>query len=474
MEARPADLPPGDRPLSDLPAADLPAADATARGRRGRTPFHGWKVVRAGLAVQTLQGSLMQQSYGSYAVVLKAEFGWSSTLLSAAYSLNRLESGLLGPVHGWALQRYGVKRVMQFGTVIMSIGLMLFSQLQDASQFFIFYLIAAIGASLSGFLTVVTATVQWFERKRSTALAISQAGFAVGGLTTPLLVWCFDTFGWRATAFGTGVLCFVTLMPLSFVFGPTPATINQPLDGLSDEEAAELDSRRVAQRARVSQVHFTARQAVRTRAFWMISLGHSSALLVVGAVMAHLQLYLTQDHGFSAQGAARVAAVLPLVQLFGQVGGGFLGDRISKQLIVVVAMVGHVAGLLLLAFATANWMIWLFIPLHGLAWGVRGPLMQAMRADYFGSASFGQIMGISSLIIMIGQIGGPLLAGWLDDSTGSYRIGFAVVAVMASLGMAFFALATPPAAPPLAEDPPDGLDATDDGTAPQGASLPTG
>ncbi|MFN0027614.1 MAG: MFS transporter [Acidimicrobiales bacterium] len=412
--------------------------------------FRGWRVVRAGLAVQTLQGALMQQAYGSYAVALRGEFGWSSTILSAAYSLNRLESGLLGPVHGWALQRFGVRRVMQFGTVVMAAGLMLFSQINSVGTFFGFYLIAAIGASLSGFLTVVTATVQWFERKRSTALAISQAGFAVGGLSAPLLVWCFDVFGWRATSFATGVVILVTLLPLSMVFGSTPESTGQPVDGLSAAQAAELDSRRGAHRARVSKVHFTAAQAVRTRAFWMISLGHSSALLVVGAVMAHLQLYLTEDHDFSRTGAATVAAILPLVQLVGQFGGGYLGDRISKQVIVVVAMVGHVTGLLLLAFATHNWMIWAFIPLHGLAWGVRGPLMQAMRADYFGSGSFGQIMGISSLIIMIGQIGGPLLAGWLDDTTGSYRIGFAVVAIMASLGMVFFALATPPPPPSLA------------------------
>ncbi len=417
------------------------------RARADRPPFHGWRVVNAGLAVQTLQGGLMQQAYGSYAVVLKAEFGWSSTLISAAYSLNRLESGLLGPVHGWALQRFGARKVMQVGTVLMAVGLVLFSRIQNPTQFFGFYLLAAIGASLSGFLTVVTATVQWFERKRSTALAISQAGFAVGGLTTPLLVWCFDTFGWRATAAGTGVIAFVTLLPLSLVFGSTPASLGQQVDGLTPEEAAELDTRRSAHRARVSSVPFTAAQAVRTRAFWMISLGHSAALLVVGAVMAHLQLYLTQDHGFSPQRAAVVAAILPMVQLVGQFGGGFLGDRISKQAIVVVAMVGHVAGLLLLAFATSVWMIWLFIPLHGLAWGVRGPLMQAMRADYFGSASFGQIMGISSMIIMLGQIGGPLLAGWLDDTTGSYRIGFIVVALMASMGMVFFALATPPKPP---------------------------
>jgi MFS family permease len=445
----PAGGPPG-RHLSAMhlrtagPAPSRRRPTGTTAGRRG---FHGWRVVRAGLAVQTLQGGLMQQAYGSYAVELKGEFGWSSTVISAGYSLNRLESGLLGPAHGWALKRFGVRRVMQVGAVLMATGLMLFSQVHGVGQFFGFYVVAAIGASLSGFLTVITATVQWFERKRSTALAVSQAGFAVGGVTTPLLVWCFGAFGWRATAFGTGILCLVTLIPLSFVFGPTPASLGQPVDGLSAEEVATLDAQRQAHRARVSTVHFTAAQAVRTRAFWMISLGHSSALLVVGAVMAHLQLHLTQDHGFSAQGAAQVAAALPLVQLVGQFGGGYLGDRISKQVIVVAAMVGHVVGLLLLAFATEVWMIWLFIPLHGLAWGMRGPLMQAMRADYFGAANFGQIMGISSLIIMLGQIGGPLLAGWLDDTTGSYRAGFVVVAVMASAGVAFFALATPPRAP---------------------------
>jgi sugar phosphate permease len=294
--------------------------------------------------------------------------------------------------------------------------------------------------------------VQWFERKRATALAISQSGFAVGGLSAPALAWCFEMFGWRTTAFASGAVAFLTLIPLSFVFGPTPASIGQPIDGLSPAEVEAHDRRRAAHRARVSPVSFTAAQALRTRAFWMISLGHSSALLVVGAVMAHLQLYLVQDHAFSAHQAAVVAGVLPLVQLVGQFTGGFLGDRFSKQLIVVSAMVGHVVGLLLLAFAVPQWMIWAFIPLHGLAWGVRGPLMQAMRADYFGAASFGQIMGISSLIIMLGQIGGPLLAGWMDDTTGSYQAGFVVVAALASLGVVFFALATPPR-PPVSAAP---------------------
>src|SRR5919107_1226941 len=103
------------------PVAAPQRPPSPGRGRRHR--FFGWNVVGAGLAVQTVQGGLMQQAYGTYAVALREEFGWSSTTLSAGYSLNRLESGLLGPVHGWALQRFGSRAVMQSGTVVMAVGL---------------------------------------------------------------------------------------------------------------------------------------------------------------------------------------------------------------------------------------------------------------------------------------------------------------------------------------------------------------
>jgi OFA family oxalate/formate antiporter-like MFS transporter len=88
-----------------------------------------------------------------------------------------------------------------------------------------------------------------------------------------------------------------------------------------------------------------------------------------------------------------------------------------------------------------------FAALHGLAWGIRGPLMQAIRADYFGRSSFGVIMGISTTIIMIGQIGGPLFAGFMADATGSYVTGFTVLAVLAGAGSGFFIFARRPALP---------------------------
>jgi MFS family permease len=92
-------------------------------------------------------------------------------------------------------------------------------------------------------------------------------------------------------------------------------------------------------------------------------------------------------------------------------------------------------------------MVFAFAVLHGTAWGLRGPLMQAMRADYFGRHSFGMIMGFSSMITTLGNLSGPLVAGILADRTGSYEAGFTVLAILSALASVFFLLATPPKTP---------------------------
>lgn len=405
--------------------------------------FHGWKMVAGGAAIQALHSGLQTQAFGSYAVLLQRDFGWSKTNFSAAFSLMRAESGLLGPLQGWALERYGTRLVMQLGVIVMGIGMVGFSQIQNLWQFFATMLVAAIGASLSGFLSITSATVGWFERNRAKALSLSGTGFAIGGIVTPGVVWVLRNLGWRWTAALSGIAIVVIAFPLTYLFGDSPADKGEHVDGIDPAEPIDEKPRAEG----VSDVHFTASQAIRTRAFWMISLGHGTALLVVGAVIAHLALYLTSEQGFTLQQASFVGGAMPLLQFVGQIGGGVLGDRVNKRLLASIAMIGHMIGLLLLTYATSRWMIWLFVPFHGLAWGVRGPLMQALRADYFGSTSFAKIMGLSSVIVMLGMMGGPLVAGILADRTGSYRLGFTVLALLAGAGMMFFVLATPPGAP---------------------------
>ena len=105
----------------------------------------------------------------------------------------------------------------------------------------------------------------------------------------------------------------------------------------------------------------------------------------------------------------------------------------------------HAAGMLMLTYALGLPMLIAFAMLHGIAWGLRGPFMQAIRADYFGRTSIGMIMGLSGIIIALGQIGGPLVAGALADYTGNYRLGFTLLAILAGLGSLLFVMARRPA-----------------------------
>lgn len=416
-------------------------AETTADAPRGL--FHGWKVTISGAVILALQSTLVLQAFGSYAVVLQERFGWSRTTFSIAYSFNRAESGLLGPLHGWAVQRFGTRRVIRLGAVIVTLGFLWFSQISSPLWFVVSFFVIAVGASFAGFLTVTSETVRWFERRRSKALSLLTLGIATGGLASPLVVVALTQLGWRTTAALSGVVTGGILLLLSRFFGSTPQEMGVPLDGRTDDDADEPHD--PSNNGRVSTVHLTARQAVRTSAFWYLAFGHASALLVVGSVIAHLSLYLTQEQGFTLQGASFVLAGITLVQILGMLLGGILGDRYDKRWLCSIAMFGHVAGLLLLTFASSPAMVWAFVVLHGFAWGARGPLMSAIRADYFGSTAFAQIMGYTSLILMFGMVGGPLLAGITADVTGSYRTGFTILAGLAATGSVLFALARPPA-----------------------------
>ncbi len=411
--------------------------------RSGRKIFTGWKVVGTSSVVWALQSLIWVQGYGNLAVELRTRFGWSKTFFSVAFAATRAEAALLSPAQGRALERFGITQVMRIGSVIGLVGFLGLSQVQTQRQFLAVMLFAAIGVAMTGFLTISTATVSWFERKRARALSLQTMGFALGGFAAPVIVAGYNLIGWRWTTALAGIVLSGAAWLASGITGQDREASGEPVDGIDASSVPGTERRAEG----VSDRHFTASEAFRTRAFWMISLGHGSALLVVSASMAHLALYLTEDRDFTAGKAAVLAGIVPAFQLLGTVLGGFLGDRFNKRLIAGVAMCMHAMALLLLTWVDHWAAIGAFVVLHGLAWGVRGPQMQAIRADYFGATDFARIMGWSSIIITIGSMTGPLVAGSLADQTGNYRLGFTIVALAAAFGTVFWVLATPPTRP---------------------------
>jgi MFS family permease len=402
--------------------------------------FYGWWIVLASSGVQWLAAVLWMQSYGAYMVLLQQDFGWSKAMVAGAFALTRIESGILGPLQGWLVDRFGPRAILTIGTVLFGVGFILFGQVESLLTFYLTFALIALGASLGGFATLMVAIVNWFSRHRSKAIAVSQLGFSLGGLSVPLIIWALEAFGWRATAVVSGLLVLVVGLPLVQVVRHRPEAQGELADGhVAPEGGPE---------ARFSLGgDFTAREAMRTRSFWLISVGHALALLTVSAMMVHLVPHLTEGMGYTLSSAGMVVAVLTAFQLLGQLSGGYLGDLFNKRLICGVCMFAHAGGLLLVTYADSMAGVLAFTLLHGLAWGTRGPLMVSLRADYFGPTSFGTIMGFSSLIVMLGMSGGPIIAGIMADVSGDYHSGFTLLASLSFMGSLCFFAATPPSPP---------------------------
>jgi sugar phosphate permease len=392
----------------------------------------------------------MTQSFGAYLAVLQAERGWSKTALSGAAALQQMESAILGPVLGWFIDRFGPQGMIRAGIVVFGIGLMLLSFTDSLLAFYGAFVVIALGASLCGFFPVNVALIHWFERWRARALSSLSLGIALGGISVPAVAWSLQTFGWRATAFTSGIIAIVVGLPLAMVFKRRPEDHGLVVDGVTKIEDPTGEARPEKPSNRRD---FTAREALRTPAFWLLSLGHGFALLVVHAVSVHAIAHMHQGLGYSVAQASLVYTLLTLSQIGGVVIGWLIGDRYDKRLISGGCMLGHMAGLLLLTYADAvpasTPMVLAFAVLHGAAWGLRGPFMQALRADYFGRSAIGMILGLSVMIIVVGQVGGPMIAGILADATGNYRAGFTILGVLAGIGSLFFFFARKPEFPLL-------------------------
>ena len=402
-------------------------------------------MVGAGSGLQFLQAALMTQAFGAYVAVLQEERGWSKTALSGAAALQQMEVAILGPILGWIIDRFGPQGIIRIGVVVFGGGLMLLSFTDTLPTFSAAFVVIALGSSLCGFFPVNVALINWFERWRARALSSMSFALALGGISVPLIAWSLQTFGWRATAFSSGVIAMVVGLPLALVIRRRPEDHGEVMDGI----AAPAPEKKHDSPASGSR-DFTAREALRTPAFWLLSLGHGFALFAVHAVTVHSITHMNQGLGYSVAQASLVYTLLTISQVGGVLIGWAIGDRYEKRLIAAGCMLAHMIGLLLLTYAVNVPMVLAFAVLHGAAWGLRGPFMQALRADYFGRSAIGMILGLSFMVIVIGQIGGPMIAGILADMTGNYRAGFTILAVLAGLGSLFFILAKRPRLPAAA------------------------
>ena len=409
---------------------------------RPRRRFLGWDTVAGGASVQFLQTALVYQSFGVYLVAWGSELGWSRGAASAGYAMITIAAATLGLVQGRLMERFGVRAMVRLGLFGTALGLLALASVADLRAFYAAMALLGVGLACAGYLPLTSAIVPWFRERRSTALGLMQLGISAAGLAVPFVASAIDEHGWRTAARSSALVFVVAAVPITVLIRRPPQAYGQRPEGAAGS----------ARMVRVplpddDRDAFTVADAIRTRSFWTLSLAQAGAMLVVNAVSVHLVAHVVDGTGTSLTRAAALVTVVTLASGIGHLLGGPLGDRFAKRTVVAAAMVAHAGALAGLVVATTFPLIVICAAVHGAAWGVRSPVATSMMADYFGTRRFASIMGASMAVFLVGQLVGPVAAGWIADATGSYRGAFTGLAIAALVSAVGFWMARPPHPP---------------------------
>ena len=359
-------------------------------------------------------------------VALERQFGWSRTALSGAFSLARVEGAILGPVEGFLVDRVGTRKMVFIGYILMGLGFLWLGQVETLWAFYASFMLITLGSGLGGWLAIIAMVNNWFTRQRTFAMASAMSGIHFGGLLVPLLALGIEAFEFSGAATIIGVFLLI-------VVGPAAKAIrNHPEDmGLQPDGDSENSSESVL--TEDDEPDFTAAQALRTPAFWILTVMQVASSVAIVTLALHLVPKLT-DMGMTLSGAGTVVLTYTIVALPSQFLSGYFADRLPKTLMIAIFLAIQGIALTIIAFADTILLAYIFALLYGIGFGGRNPLTTAIRGEYFGRKAFATIMGISQFPMNIGMIGAPLFAGYMFDTTNSYVIPFSVFAILTFFG----------------------------------------
>ena len=337
--------------------------------------FYGWVLVGVGAMVMVLGTVPMFQGMTAWFVVFERQFGWSRTQLTIAFSLTRVEGSIMGPVSGYLVDRLGPRTMVALGMAIAGAGFLILAGTNSLWQLYLAFIVMSMGTGLGGWLPMMTVVNNWFLKRRATAMALTMEGFLVGGvILVPILVWAIDPDfsgrpGWRWTAAVIGMFLIAVSVPLSRLVRNSPEEYGQHPDGQPPQPtgAEQGDAVQV-----VEGPNYTWQEAIRTKTFWLISIGHACSSIVIVTMMVHLGPMLT-DRGFSLQTVGWVVATYTAVGAVFTLIGGYVGDRIPIRWAIFAFSAVQSAAIAVLVLGETEMMAYLF-RLRGIAGHrLRGP-----------------------------------------------------------------------------------------------------
>jgi MFS family permease len=408
--------------------------------------FYGWIILaclcccgfaRQGPAVATLS---------IFVEPMTSEFGWSRTALSGAVSLGGILAALTSPLIGPLLDRRGARMMLCAAVLLTGLSTMLLSVIQSILGFYLLFCIARMNFAGPFDIGIYGAVNSWFLARRAIVNAIIGLAQMLGLVLMPLIAHlAMREEGWRGgwLAVGSTVL-IVGLLPAWLVLVRRPEDLGLLPDG--GPRAAEPNSAGKGPPAAVAEPHFSRAQAIRTPAFWLLSLYTVAVYPVQAGISLHQAPHMLES-GLSATVAATVVSTFSFTAAVAGLGFGLLARRMGLRALLAISAAALGASALLMLLIAAAWQAYLAAGCFGAGIGGILTLLPLAWADYFGRASFGAIRGVALSLQVTAQAAGPLLSGLLRDASGSYVLSLTAFAALSFFAALIALLVRPPRAP---------------------------
>ena len=405
------------------------------------TVFYGWWVVGACGLLSLYAGGVVFFGFTAVFEPIANEFGWSYAHISLAASVRGLEAGLLAPLLGLVVDRWGPRKITFGGAIILGFGLVFLSRINSIGMFYMAFILIALGTSALSGTVLLTAVANWFRRKMSMAIGVVASGFALGGLLIPLVTVLTDIFEWRMAMVILGLGTWVIVLPLSLLIRHKPEQYGYLPDG-EVSSPTTIDNELIPTQSTSGgvPVEGTAPRSV----FWRIALSSMFHMMMISSMITHVMPYLNSV-GITRSVSSFMASAIPVSSVGGRLSFGWLGDKIDKRHLAATSFALMALGLLLFDHISSGWM-WMLVPVSltfGTGWGGSVVMRASLLREHCSRSKFGSTYGFAIGIAMLGQIAGAPIAGWAFDKWGTYH---GVWSVFAGLSVAalFAVLTIPP------------------------------
>jgi len=394
-------------------------------------PWHyRWTVLAFTMLSQSMISGIQIYCFPFWIVPWLDEFKVPRSQLMLIASASVLVAALISPFCGIALDKYRPRWTISIGAVVFALGLLLISMAHSHWEILLLYsLLFPLSLIVCGQLGCQTLISRWFTTNRGTALGISALGVSLGGFIMPPIVTAMlAAFDWRESFQMLALATMLLLMPTTWlVLGKDSETRDSALTNATPHT--------------VAQTHWTTAQLLRNRDFWVIVVCFCSILIAYLPVLYSLGVY-ARDLGIAQQHAALILSVGAFALGGGKVIFGKLSDRLELRSLYWFASAGIVMSVAIIGMARSWPLLMSAIVVLSFSFGAYVPLLSATVVQRFGSASFGQVLGLVLLFTQLSAVA-PFLTGLLQEFSGSYMVAFTAMALPLLIAMLAMRLLSP-------------------------------